>query len=188
MQKFVFILKFQLLQSLRKATGVMLKSTSVERILKEDSSLVTAEDVFMVDTTEPNIALNNFNFTETVESNPDAPLDSNNVFEWRLRKTREYENMLEILSNPRWVLLDRQFLYLTLINCEFFAEICSGKRTQPSLATPLIGINSIQYILDTFINLRFVVLKIWLKRIRVWRSGSITFWLSTKLANLTWII
>jgi hypothetical protein len=28
-------------------------------------------------------------------------LDSNNVFEWRLRKTREYENMLEILSNPR---------------------------------------------------------------------------------------
>jgi hypothetical protein len=79
----------------------MLKSASVERILKEDSSVVAADDVFMIDTAEPNIALNNFNFTETVESNPDAPLDSNNVFEWRLRKTREYENMLEILSNPR---------------------------------------------------------------------------------------
>ncbi len=81
----------------------MLKSTSVERILKEDSSVVTADDVFMIDTTEPNIALTNFNYTEAIESNPDAPLDSNNVFEWRLRKTREYENMLEILANPRYV-------------------------------------------------------------------------------------
>jgi len=101
MQKRVFILKFQLLQSLRKVTGIMLKSTSVERILKEESSLVSADDIFMIDTTEPNIALNNFTFTEVIENDPDAPLDANTVFEWRLRKTREYENMLEILSNPR---------------------------------------------------------------------------------------